>query len=124
VSITCRGKRRSILGRLPLGPITHKDLFAYTNGHFLVDEEFRRGRRYVQFDVDALCKIAVTAGGDTSQIIAIEKMEGGFSKAFLMWKADGTEVVARIPCSIAGPPSLTTAGEVGGSRIWYLHFYQ
>ncbi|KAJ6170948.1 Aminoglycoside phosphotransferase [Penicillium chermesinum] len=101
-SITCRGV-----------PITHDDLFAYTNGHFLVDEEYQFGRRYVQFDVDALCQTAAIAGGDTSQIIAIEKMEGGFSKAFLMRKANGTEVVAKIPCRIAGPPSLITAGEVG-----------
>ena len=40
-------------------------------------------------------------------------MEGGFSKAFLMRKANGTEVIAKLPCRIAGPPSLTTAGEVG-----------
>lgn len=94
-------------------PITREDLFAYTNGRFLVDEEFQLGRRYVQFDLDALCKTAAAAGGDTSQIIAIEKMEGGFSKAFLMRKANGTEVIAKVPCRIAGPPSLTTAGEVG-----------
>lgn len=63
--------------------------------------------------MDALCQTAAAAGGDTSQIIAIEKMEGGFSKAFLMRKANGTEVIAKVPCRIAGPPSLTTAGEVG-----------
>jgi hypothetical protein len=40
-------------------------------------------------------------------------MEGGFSKAFLMRKANGTEVIAKIPCRIAGPPSLTTSSEVG-----------
>ncbi|KAJ5368331.1 uncharacterized protein N7496_008091 [Penicillium cataractarum] len=39
-------------------------------------------------------------------------MEGGFSKAFLMKRANGTDVIAKIPCRIAGPPSLTTAGEV------------
>lgn len=42
-----------------------------------------------------------------------KKMEGGFSKAFLMRKDNGSEVIAKIPCSIAGPPILTTAGEVG-----------
>lgn len=104
LSISCHGK-----------PITREDLFTYTNGHFLVDEEFQRSRRYVRFDLDALCKTvaASTAGGDTSPIIAIEKMEGGFSKAFLMRKANGAEVIAKIPCRIAGPLSLTTAGEVG-----------
>jgi hypothetical protein len=40
-------------------------------------------------------------------------MEGGFSKVFLMKKENGSEVIAKIPCHIAGPPTLTTAGEVG-----------
>lgn len=102
LSITCRGI-----------PIIREDLFAYTNGHFLVDEEHQLSRRYVRFDVDALCNTVSAAGGVSSQVTAIEKMEGGFSKAFLMKRADGTEVIAKIPCRIARPPSLTTAGEVG-----------
>ncbi|BCS09290.1 phosphotransferase enzyme family protein [Aspergillus luchuensis IFO 4308] len=42
-------------------------------------------------------------------------MEGGFSKALLMEKENGCEVVAKIPfpCRIAGPVGLTTASEVG-----------
>ena len=63
--------------------------------------------------MDALCNTVATAGGDSSQVRGIEKMEGGFSKAFLMRESNGTEVIAKIPCRIAGPPSLTTAGEVG-----------
>lgn len=38
-------------------------------------------------------------------------MEGGFSKALLMRKEDGTEVVAKLPFSIAGPPKYLTASE-------------
>lgn len=98
------------------------DLFAYTNGHFLVDEERQLGRRYVQFDLDALCRTAATAGGETSHIIAIDKMEGGFSKAFLMRKENGAEVIAKVPCRIAGPPSLTTAGEVGVLEYGMFYF--
>ncbi|PYH31264.1 uncharacterized protein BO87DRAFT_365283 [Aspergillus neoniger CBS 115656] len=40
-------------------------------------------------------------------------MEGGFSKALLMEKKNGCEVVAKIPCRIAGPAGWTTASEVG-----------
>lgn len=94
-------------------PITREDLFAYTNGHFLVNEEHQFNRRYVRFDLDALCSAAALVGGDSSRVTAIDKMEGGFSKAFLMKRANGTDVIAKIPCRIAGPPSLTTAGEVG-----------
>jgi hypothetical protein len=39
-------------------------------------------------------------------------MEGGFSKAFLMREQNGTEVVAKLPCRNAGPPTFTTASEV------------
>lgn len=80
--------------------------------HFLV-EEHQFSRRYVRFDLDALCSAAATAGEASSHVTAIDKMEGVFSKAFLMKRADGTEVIAKIPCRIAGPPSLVTAGEVG-----------
>ncbi|KAJ5203019.1 hypothetical protein N7449_005098 [Penicillium cf. viridicatum] len=102
LSITCRG-----------ASITQEELFTYTNGHFLANEEYQLNRRYVRFDVDELCNTTATVGGKFSQVTAIDKMEGGFSKAFLMRKENGSEVIAKIPCHIAGPPTLTTAGEVG-----------
>ncbi|KOS42939.1 hypothetical protein ACN38_g6178 [Penicillium nordicum] len=40
-------------------------------------------------------------------------MEGGFNKVLRMQKEDGTEVIAKIPCRIAGPAILTTECEVG-----------
>lgn len=39
-------------------------------------------------------------------------MEGGFNKALLLRKDDGSEIIAKIPFSIAGPPKYTTASEV------------
>ncbi|OJD28391.1 hypothetical protein ACJ73_00200 [Blastomyces percursus] len=102
LSITCRG-----------ASITQEELFAYTNGRFLANEEYQLNRRYVRFDVDELCNTTATVGGKFSQVTAIDKMEGGFSKVFLMKKKNGSEVIAKIPCHIAGPPTLTTAGEVG-----------
>lgn len=39
-------------------------------------------------------------------------MEGGCSKALLLRKEDGSEIIAKIPFSIAGPPKHTTASEV------------
>ncbi|KAK6810705.1 hypothetical protein RU639_013517 [Aspergillus parasiticus] len=102
ISILCRGK-----------PISREELFAYTNGHFLVNEQWQLDRRYIKFDVDALCDVAASAGGDLSRIITVEKLEGGFSKALLMKKENGKEIVAKLACRIAGPASLTTASEVG-----------
>ncbi|KAJ5511558.1 Aminoglycoside phosphotransferase [Penicillium expansum] len=102
LSITCRGRS---IGR--------EELFAYTNGRFLVDEKNQLDRRYVKFDLDALCSTAATVGGQSSPITAIKKMEGGFSKVLLMQKENGMEVIAKIPCRIAGPAVSTTECEVG-----------
>ncbi|KGO74549.1 Aminoglycoside phosphotransferase [Penicillium italicum] len=102
LSITCRGRS---IGR--------EELFAYTNGRFLVDEKNQLDRRYVKFDLNALCTTAATAGCQSSPITAIEKMEGGFSKVLLMQKENGMEIIAKIPCRIAGPSVMTTECEVG-----------
>ncbi|KAJ5950252.1 Aminoglycoside phosphotransferase [Penicillium vulpinum] len=122
ISITCRGKTMKAeicpfflnsIGR----SIGRQELFAYTNGRFLMNEKNQLNRRYVKFDLDALCSAAATADGQSSQIRAIEKMEGGFSKVFLMQRENGTEVIAKIPCRIAGPAVLTTECEVGNTSI-------
>jgi hypothetical protein len=80
VSIFCRGKtikneKKSLLITRPGGPVSREELFAYTNGHFLIDER-QLVRRYVRFNIDALCDIAAVAGDEPSPIITIGKMEG------------------------------------------------
>jgi hypothetical protein len=86
LSITCRGKS-----------ISREELFAYTNGRFLVNEAHACNRRFVRFDVDQLCSVAAAVG---------------VSKALLMRKEDGQEIIVKIPFPIAGPPKYTTASEV------------
>jgi hypothetical protein len=78
-----------------------------------INEEHQLSRRYVRFDLDALYSAAATTGEASSHIIAIDKIEGGFSKAFLIKWADRTEVIAKILCRITSPPLLVTASEVG-----------
>ena len=87
-------------------------MFKYTNGRFLVNEKQQYESRYVKFDLKALCDIAASAGSTKCPIRKIEKMEGGFSKVLLLQKDDGSEVIAKIPCPNAGPPSYVTASEV------------
>lgn len=101
LSIICRGKS-----------ISRDELFAYTNGRFLVNEAKACSRRFVRFNVDQLCSVAASVGGPLSPIQAIEKLEGGFSKALLMRKENGREIIVKIPFPIAGPPKYTTASEV------------
>ncbi|KAJ5634871.1 hypothetical protein N7528_002713 [Penicillium herquei] len=99
--ITCRGPLR-------LKTFSHIQMVLSS-----FDEDYQFRRRYVRFNLDALCRTAAIVGGDSNRVTAIDKMEGGFSKAFLMKTTEGADVIAKIPCRIAGPPSLTTAGEVG-----------
>ncbi|KAJ5936044.1 hypothetical protein N7454_005342 [Penicillium verhagenii] len=87
--------------------ITQEELFAYTNGHFLANEEYQLSRRYVRFDVDELCKTAAAVGGKSSRVTAIDKMEGGFSKAFLMGKENGSELLSQKHTSIPVPRVLS-----------------
>ncbi|KAH7395252.1 kinase-like domain-containing protein [Phaeosphaeria sp. MPI-PUGE-AT-0046c] len=99
--------------------INRDELFKYTNGRFLANEKQALDRRYVSFDVDRLCEIAASTGSQHSLVRSIEKLEGGFSKALLLCKEDRTEVIAKIPFAIAGPPKYTTASEV--AVLQYLH---
>lgn len=39
-------------------------------------------------------------------------MEGGFSKALLITREDGSQYIAKIPCPCAGRPMYCTASEV------------
>ncbi|EZF24763.1 hypothetical protein H113_02767 [Trichophyton rubrum MR1459] len=93
-------------------PITEDKLFEYTNGGFLVNEKSQFDRRYVKFNLNALCGLAATAGGQPSPVKAVEKMEGGFSKALLMEKENGVEIVTKVACRNAGPAVYTTESEV------------
>lgn len=67
--------------------------------------------------------MASSVGESKCRITAVEKMEGGFSKALRMIKEDGTEVVAKIPCPNAGPVSLTTASEVAVMKYGSYHYF-
>ncbi|KAJ5573480.1 uncharacterized protein N7459_007907, partial [Penicillium hispanicum] len=89
-----------------------EDLFRYTSGRWLVDEKAQQQLRYVKFDLDRLCRLAAAHFGDARKCVRVVKLEGSFNKALLLTMDDGNEVVAKIPCPNAGPPSLTTASEV------------
>ncbi|CAK3795388.1 Hypothetical predicted protein [Lecanosticta acicola] len=100
LAVTCRGLT-----------ISRDELYKYTNGTFLTNATNAVHRRYLKFDLNELCSIA-SRTGTTSAVTEVEKIEGGFSKALLLKKLDGTEVVAKLPFKIAGPAHYTTASEV------------
>jgi hypothetical protein len=68
--------------------------------------------RHIQFSVDALKKAAAEALGVPDTFDMIKLHEGLFNRAFLLSNAEGIELIARLPTSLAGTERLTTASEV------------
>jgi len=88
------------------------DLFNYTRGRFVCDEEHEMSQRHVHFNVDELARLAAEAVG-ANLCINIEKYpDGMFNKAMVLTMDNGAQVVAKIPNPNAGTPHFTTASEV------------
>lgn len=86
------------------------DLYRYTNGRFLVNEEYELAKRYSPFDIGALCQLVSSI--IDSPITKIDKREGGYNKALLMTGESGHTVIAKIPCPNIVPHEYGTASEV------------
>ena len=104
-----------------LGPSTYQDLFSYTSGRFLFNEELRLRERYVKFDTDGLLReVERHLGPSHGRAAHIAKMaEGGFNRVFRVMMDDGFEVVAKIPYPVAGPKYYATASEAASLRFLY-----
>ncbi|PWY86431.1 hypothetical protein BO94DRAFT_556904 [Aspergillus sclerotioniger CBS 115572] len=94
------------------------DLFKYTSGRWLIDEQHQLEQRFVKFNVEKLCSQAASLFGPGTKCVRIVKMEGSFNKAFLLTMDDGNEVIAKIPCPNSGTPLLTTASEVATLKFF------
>ncbi|EAW07758.1 aminoglycoside phosphotransferase family protein [Aspergillus clavatus NRRL 1] len=93
-------------------PQPDTDLFRYTSGRWLWDEEQQLRDRFSPFNVPELQRIAAhSVGADTCTAIA-KLAEGSFNKTFRLEMDNGLSVIARIPHPIAGPRYYTTASEV------------
>lgn len=97
------------------------DLFRYTSGRWLINEEHQLKQRYVKFNMANLCSEAAALFGPETKCVHIVKLEGNFNKAFLLTMDNGNEVVAKIPCPNAGPRLLTTASEVATLKFLRSH---
>lgn len=86
-----------------------EDLFRYSHGRFLVNEDYELAKRYSPFDISALCQ-RVSSILD-SPIVKIDKREGGYNKALLMTAENGHSVIAKIPCPNIVPRGYGTASE-------------
>ncbi|KAH8589704.1 kinase subdomain-containing protein [Bisporella sp. PMI_857] len=89
------------------------DLFCYSAGRWLWNEDVQFANRYVKFDIKALCDVAAKAVGPAASCSTITKLpEGNFNKSFLITMNDGRDVIAKVPNPNAGRPYFNTASEV------------
>ncbi|KAJ5159156.1 uncharacterized protein N7500_008807 [Penicillium coprophilum] len=81
------------------------DLFEYTSGRFLFNEELRRAERRIQFDIDALARTAChSVGRNLNGVASITKLaEGGFNRVLQITFDDGYTILARLPYKTTVP---------------------
>lgn len=91
----------------------NQDLFAYTSGRFIFNEEPRLRERYVKFNPAALFKeVENVLGAEHGAPKGITKLaEGGFNRVLLLTMQDGFEIIVKIPYPLAGPKYYATASE-------------
>ncbi|TPX20163.1 hypothetical protein DIZ76_016051 [Coccidioides immitis] len=95
-----------------------ESLFAYTAGRWLHLDRQQREARYLQFNFQRLCEKVLSLCPSATSIESCQKLEGGFSRAFVITANDGRRVVAKFPTSVAGPATHVTNSEV--ATISYL----
>lgn len=93
------------------------DLFSYKAQRWLWNEDLQLQSRFVQFDLDALVKVAEEAAGTGMVAMNVSRLsEGNFNKVFLVTMLNGSEVVVKIPNPNAGRSHYTTASEAATMR--------
>ena len=93
---------------------TNKGFFHYTRGRFVSNKAHKLAIRRVEFDMNALTKIAAeSVGSSLAQCVHVKKSpDGMFNKSFLFTMQDGSQVVGKVPDPNAGRAHYTTASEV------------
>lgn len=67
--------------------------------------------------------MAVKCSVGAREVVACEKIEGGFNRAFVIEFDNGAKVVAKVPMQYAGPTALTTMSEVATLRYGMIVYY-
>jgi hypothetical protein len=104
------------------------DLFNYTRGRFVCNEEHEMSQRHVRFNVNELARCAADAVGAKTCVEIAKYPDGMYNKSMLLTMDDGSRVVAKVPNPNAGRPHLTTASEIATmdfassiSGLWVLY---
>ncbi|QQK44025.1 Protein kinase-like domain [Penicillium digitatum] len=99
------------------------DLFEYTSGRFLFNEELRHAERRVKFDVDALARVAChSVGRHFKSVASVTKLaEGGFNRVLQVTFNDGYAVLARLSYRTTVPRHHTVASEAATLALLRAH---
>ncbi|KAL4889177.1 kinase-like domain-containing protein [Aspergillus ambiguus] len=99
------------------------ELFRYTSGRWIYNEQLRLSERHLTFDVSALKKVVASSSGHApSDVVTISKLsEGGFNRVFQIHFKDGQSVIARLPYPSTTPEHYTVASEVATLDYLRLH---
>ncbi|KAG6057669.1 hypothetical protein E4U17_001090 [Claviceps sp. LM77 group G4] len=93
------------------------ELYSFTSGRFVENEEHELAQRYRSFDILELARRAARAV-QADSCLRIEKFPDGFyNRILLLTLGNGKEVVAKIPNPNAGRPHFTTASEVATMKF-------
>ncbi|KAJ5154915.1 kinase-like protein [Penicillium coprophilum] len=89
------------------------DLFEYTSGRFLFNEDIRRSERHIEFDVNALTKVAChSVGRPLNGVASITKLtEGGFNRVLQVTFNNGYTILIRLPYKTTVPKHYTVTSE-------------
>ncbi|KAF8869729.1 protein kinase subdomain-containing protein PKL/CAK/Fmp29 [Mucidula mucida] len=90
------------------------DLFNYTSGRWIFNDDIRHVERKLVFKVDELSRLAAEAvNRSPDDIVDLKKIaEGGFNRIFLITMRCGFQMVARIPYPVTSPKYFAVASEV------------
>ncbi|CAG7917602.1 unnamed protein product [Penicillium olsonii] len=102
---------------------TKPDLFEYTSGRFLFNEDLRRAERRIQFDVNALARAAChSVGRHVNDVASITKLaEGGFNRVLQVTFDDGYTLLARLPYRTTVPKHHAVASEAATLALLRAH---
>ncbi|KAF9485545.1 hypothetical protein BDN70DRAFT_591828 [Pholiota conissans] len=110
-ALSILGTAASRCNRVDTGPVDY-EVLKVTSRRWLYNNDIQMALRRLEFDVEALGRVAAAAGG-ASECTKIEFLaEGSCNRVFSLGLSNGKNVIARIPFPNAGPRSILTRSEV------------
>jgi len=93
------------------------EIFNFTKGRFVTNEQHELARRHRTFNVSELVQHAARAV-KADRCLSIKKYpDGMYNRVLLLSMDNGKEVVAKIPNPNSGQPHFTTASEVATMKF-------